>query len=663
MPVDSFRFVSPGVFINEIDQSQIDTNTTLASGPVVFGVAEKGPALVPTRITSFSQFVKIFGNPIPGSAANSDVWRQGNYANPTYGAYAAQAYLANGSPLTFVRLVGDQESGGTTAGWNIPKLAGPLGPEDSAADGGSYGLFIIGTGSLIDPTAAASTGSLGEGMLAAVFQLTGSDTTITMVGNVGHPNGLASAATGSAGTLITPNAVGSKQEFRVRISGSKEVLETTFNFDPKSARYIRKVFNTNPHLLNTAITPANNQRQHFLAESYERAVLDTIGRRSDGADITRTNFSGTVGIVLGLVSGSVYGGDFNQAYATPGTPWIVAQDLSDNSGSFDVNHTVPRLFRVMAREDVEYAQTNYKISFSDIKASSNPQFQPYGTFTLLVRDIKDTDETPRILEQYNNLDLNPSSPNFIGKRIGDRSFSYDGVNQKWTEVGEYPVQSGLIRVEMDSNVANGDQEAALLPFGFRGIPTFTGASLQSGSSETTTNRSGITTFNLGTSGSLPCESIIANGGSGSLPYNAMGLGQAGNFQLIDFGEQLQTVDSDNRAVFQTASLAFPTLPMRAKATDGRLSKNTNAFFGLTTNQAANTLIFDGSIRDLVRIKPTSATATNLLLGPGFSLDDLVYNNGDAEYSGSDIFLYNNAVVGTSNPAASPNESDLRRGTL
>ena len=58
MPVDSFRFVSPGVFINEIDQSQVARSSGGASGPVIFGVAEKGPALVPTKISSFSEFCK-----------------------------------------------------------------------------------------------------------------------------------------------------------------------------------------------------------------------------------------------------------------------------------------------------------------------------------------------------------------------------------------------------------------------------------------------------------------------------------------------------------------------------------------------------------------------------------------------------------------------------
>ena len=646
MPVDSFRFVSPGVFINEIDQTQISTTTNLSSGPVIFGVTEKGPALVPTRVSSFSEFVEIFGEPIPGSAPNSDVWRNGNYANPTYGAYAAQAYLANGAPLTFVRLVGDQESGGTAAGWEIPKLASSL---PDTTDGGTYGLFLIGSGSQTAPETVTDGGRYGEGMLAAIFQLTGSSTSIKLSGPLATPQGVVTTA---AGALICPTLVGGNFEYRVQISGTAETVETTFNFDPKSARYVRKVFNTNPHLLNNNITVAANRKQHFLGETYERATIDTIGQLVDGSDISRTNFSGTVGVILGLVSGSTYGGDFRQGYASPGTPWIIAQDLTDNSGSFDLNNSVQRLFRVMSREGTEYAQANYKIAFSDIKASTNPQFQPYGTFTLLVRDIKDTDENPRILEQFNNLDLNPASNNFIGKRIGDRSFVYDSVNQKWTETGQYPVQSKLIRVELDPTVENGDHEAASLPFGFRGLPTYTAAQIQTGSLQ-------VLTYDLAGSGSTTnVNSIVADGASGSLGQSSITDACRVELQAVDFGPVVTALAPDQ---IYTGSLAFPTLPLRAKASDGRLSKNTNAFFGLTTNQAAATPIFDGSIRDLVRIKPTSTTATNVILGPGFSLDDLVYNAGDAEHSGSDIFVYNDAILGSNSPL-SPNSSNIRRGT-
>ena len=47
MSVKSFKFVSPGVFVNEIDNSQLPASPA-GIGPVIIGRAEKGPALRPT---------------------------------------------------------------------------------------------------------------------------------------------------------------------------------------------------------------------------------------------------------------------------------------------------------------------------------------------------------------------------------------------------------------------------------------------------------------------------------------------------------------------------------------------------------------------------------------------------------------------------------------
>ena len=91
MSASSFKFVSPGVFVNEIDNSQI-SKAALGVGPTIIGRFERGPAMRPVRIGSMSDFVEIFGNPIAGKAG-TDVWRYGNYTSPTYGAYAVQAWL------------------------------------------------------------------------------------------------------------------------------------------------------------------------------------------------------------------------------------------------------------------------------------------------------------------------------------------------------------------------------------------------------------------------------------------------------------------------------------------------------------------------------------------------------------------------------------------
>ena len=88
MSVKKYRFVSPGVFVNEIDNSQVPASPA-GIGPVIIGRAEKGPALRPTTVNSFEEFVNVFGAPAPGGSGG-DVWREGNDTTATtYGAYAA----------------------------------------------------------------------------------------------------------------------------------------------------------------------------------------------------------------------------------------------------------------------------------------------------------------------------------------------------------------------------------------------------------------------------------------------------------------------------------------------------------------------------------------------------------------------------------------------
>ena len=90
-----FKFISPGVFIDEVDNSQLPQSPGTL-GPLVIGRARKGPANKPVLVSSFSTFVETFGSPVPGGKAG-DIWREGDQSAPTYAAYAAQAWLRNGS--------------------------------------------------------------------------------------------------------------------------------------------------------------------------------------------------------------------------------------------------------------------------------------------------------------------------------------------------------------------------------------------------------------------------------------------------------------------------------------------------------------------------------------------------------------------------------------
>ena len=157
MPVKNFKFVSPGVFINEIDNSfrprRADT-----IGPVVIGRSTRGLAMQPVTVESYSDFVTQFGGTVPGNGGG-DVYRGGNYQSPMYGTYAAKAFLnANVAPLTFIRLLGQQASSndgtdGAMAGWRTSGSADPT----VAGNGGAYGLWVFKSASAGTALGEAST--------------------------------------------------------------------------------------------------------------------------------------------------------------------------------------------------------------------------------------------------------------------------------------------------------------------------------------------------------------------------------------------------------------------------------------------------------------------------------------------------------------------------
>jgi hypothetical protein len=82
------RIVSPGVFTNEVDQSFL-AGGVAQIGAAIVGSTVKGPALVPTQITSYGEFEQIFGS----------------YTDDSYVPFVVNDYLRNGNVITVTRLL------------------------------------------------------------------------------------------------------------------------------------------------------------------------------------------------------------------------------------------------------------------------------------------------------------------------------------------------------------------------------------------------------------------------------------------------------------------------------------------------------------------------------------------------------------------------------
>jgi len=102
------KFLSPGVFTSEIDQSFLAQGVT-GIGAGLIGAAEKGPAMVPIQLSNFEEFYSRFGN------LNALM----------EGPYAARNYLRNNSVLNYVRVLGHNDGLSTVAaGYSVDGITG-----------------------------------------------------------------------------------------------------------------------------------------------------------------------------------------------------------------------------------------------------------------------------------------------------------------------------------------------------------------------------------------------------------------------------------------------------------------------------------------------------------------------------------------------------------
>ena len=162
----------------------------------------------------------------------------------------------------------------------------------------------------------------------------------------------------------------------------------------------------------------------------------------------------------GAINGS--GGNHEAALQSAETPQIIACRTSNDP-------TSRPLFKIVAlNEPGDWTNRNIKISIQDIKRSPSNDIN-YGTFSVVVRHLSDSDNVVRVLEQFSNCDLNPDSLNYLGRKIGTKYTSWSSTERRYVEYGDWSNISKYIRVDINSDVDAGLTSADLLPFGFQGI--------------------------------------------------------------------------------------------------------------------------------------------------------------------------------------------------
>ena len=473
--------VSPGVEAREIDISQPVVRTPTGIPACVISPTVQGPAFVPTMATSFTQYISIFG---------------GVNTNTPMGYLSAREWFSNTNvPLMQVRVLGAgsgsaREGSGNVAGagfvvgsQQISGGVGALGNNSYANAGGvtgsvyMLGCFMsesVGSSVFSDASLQTSTTSVPivRGVLFAPSGVVLRLSSAAQASEAPASNFIATETVFSGGFTGSVDLSSGQQSFVMILNGHKGTDTRypnviTASFDPQAVNYFRSVFNTDP--LKT------QQAGHCLYAAYDVYSALAVPTGS--------------GIIV-ADSGSAYGNKQNIAFVVPSSgsnathtsnvgsattpnyenyqdryghafsPWVISQGF----GGVPVN-----LFCFHHLSDGEVSNGQVKISITNIQPGTATQ--PYGTFNVEIRAINALDGAGA-LETFVNCSLDPTSPNYIARKIGTLNtffnFDTDADSQKVTTVGDYTVNSRFVRVEVADIVDSGELDPSAVPFGFRG---------------------------------------------------------------------------------------------------------------------------------------------------------------------------------------------------
>ncbi len=241
-----------------------------------------------------------------------------------------------------------------------------------------------------------------------------------------------------------------------------DVITASFSLTNEQ-QYFRNVFNTDPKKI--------EQAGHLLYTSYDvhpnLAVVTGSGVVAPGkyskGEVTKedTAFLLTSSLARNVGSSTVPNfEDFQDRFGHAETPFIISQKYGGSNKN---------LFKVVALSAGSKSNTKIKVSIDNITRINATS---YPTFDLSVRDFFDTDEEKITLESFRSLSLDPNSPRFIGRVIGDLNVFFDfdkeTLSQKINVNGDHPILSSYIRIVMTDSLKNGNIPVDAMPMGFRG---------------------------------------------------------------------------------------------------------------------------------------------------------------------------------------------------
>jgi len=485
-------FVSPGVYTSEKDLSFITRQIGVTTLGLV-GETTIGPAFQPIFVSNYGEFQSFFGG--------QNATRIKDTGAPKYELpYIAKSYLSQSNQLFVTRILG---LSGYNAGpaWGIT-LQGALNPDTLTltSSGNTQNPLLTytatTTGTLVNVSSPVgliqdlyNDGSFTEGLNFLAYAATGAtgsvdvqykktgssfsgisfDLYVTQTGTAtggtttyitGTTTGVTTTYSGSAYSDVE-NKIVALLRSRATINNDTqlpnfEVSASTGNLSFNPA-FTDANINANGDFALTGVS--NTQGAFSYVLSFDRTkqnyITRVLGREAqDGStaifveEFYRNMFvdlnanDKIYGINLSLVEYGPDGqngvfNDYLQQYQPAVTPYVVSELRGSN---------LFRLFRFWTISDGNAANEQFKISIRNINLDS-------GEFDVVIRGFFDSDAQPTVLETFSRVTMDPTSNNYVARRIG-------------TLDGEYPSKSSYVLIEMDTESDTRD----MVPAGFVGYP-------------------------------------------------------------------------------------------------------------------------------------------------------------------------------------------------
>jgi hypothetical protein len=280
------QIISPGVFQNESDQSAY-TQGPQVVGAAIVGPTVKGIPMVPTYVTTYSQFQSIFG----------ESFKSGSYYYEYFTSLAAKDYFSNGGQTLLVtRIISGSSNLSTYANAAIPSF--------ETTSSNSFTLETLAWGNQMNNSSSLSSGALASGSIENVrWEVT----------NV------------STGSGVFNLVIRRGDDNNVQ----KNILETWANLslDPQQPNYISRVIGDFKPVYDATNGYVNYTGSFVNASQYVR-VASVVVPQVDSID-NNGNYKAALysGSLPALGSGS-YGGSFSGGVAATSRAQLMNENIT-----------------------------------------------------------------------------------------------------------------------------------------------------------------------------------------------------------------------------------------------------------------------------------------------------------------------------------------------